>query len=48
MNKCFIVALYTVMILTSFFQPEMTGSQYAESKQTSKYIMHMMVDPGGG
>ncbi|CAH2465196.1 hypothetical protein IIQ_05236 [Bacillus cereus VD118] len=43
MNKFFIVTLYTVMILTSFFQPEIT-----ESQQTSKYIMHMMVDPGGG
>lgn len=48
MNKFFIVTFYTVMILTSFFQPEITKSQHAESQQTSKYIMHTMVDPGGG
>nr|EJQ74172.1 hypothetical protein IGC_04975 [Bacillus cereus HuA4-10] len=48
MNKFFIVTLYTVMILTSFFQLEITESQYVESQQTSKYIIHMKVDPGGG
>lgn len=48
MNKFFIVTLYTVMILTSFFQSEIKESQYIDSQQTSKYIMHMMVDPGGG
>lgn len=43
MNKFFIVTLYTVMILTSFFQLEIT-----ELQETNKYIMNMMVDPGGG
>lgn len=48
MNKYFVVTLYTVMILTSFFQSDTTESQHAQSLETNKYVMSMMVDPGGG
>ncbi|WP_176527746.1 hypothetical protein [Bacillus sp. AFS023182] len=48
MNKYFVVTLYTVMILTSFFQSETEESQHAKSLETNKYVMNMKVDPGGG
>lgn len=48
MNKFFAVTLYTVMILTSFFQLETPDSQHAQSLETNKYDMHLKVDPGGG
>lgn len=48
MNKFFVVTLFTVMILTSFFQTETTEYQHAQSQETNKYVMDMRVDPGGG
>ncbi|WP_180232088.1 hypothetical protein [Bacillus cereus] len=48
MNKFLAVALYTVMLLTSFFQLETTVSQDAKAQDTNKYVMQRMVDPGGG
>lgn len=48
MNKFLAVTLYTVMLLTSFFQLETTDSQHAKVQDTNKYVMQRMVDPGGG
>ncbi len=48
MNKFLVVTLYTVMLLTSFFQFETPDSQDAKAQDTNKYVMQRMVDPGGG
>lgn len=48
MNKFLAVTLYTVILLTSFFQLETPGSQHAKMQETNKYVMQRMVDPGGG
>ncbi|WP_170961053.1 hypothetical protein [Bacillus cereus] len=48
MNKFLAVTLYTVMLLTSFFQLETPDSRHAKAQDTNKYVMQRMVDPGGG